>query len=105
MTRRIQLLLMTLLLLMAGAGGILNLDGAGPRLAARNAGSAMAGQATATPPPIDAPSPPTPPVACCERPIGYPPRAEQLPTPAAGVQRYPYPYPAAYPGLHLESTR
>lgn len=90
MTRRIQRLLVALLLLMAVAGGYLSLSAEGlrPRLAV------TAGQADASPP-----------IACCDRPIGYPPRAEQLPTPAAGLQLYPYPYPAAYPGLHLEVIR
>ena len=98
MTRRIQLLLMTLLLLMAGAGSYLSLSAESlrPRLASQ------AAQPTYTPPAIAVPSPPTPPVACCERPIGYPPRVEPLPTPAAGQWLIPYPYPEPYPQPHVE---
>jgi hypothetical protein len=107
MTRRIQLLLMTLMLLMAGAGSYLSLSAESlrPRLAARNSGSATAVQPTYTPPAIDVPSPPTPPIACCERPIGYPPRVQPLPTPAAGQWQIPYPYPEPYPQPHREPVR
>jgi hypothetical protein len=97
MTRQIQLILMTLLLLMAAAGSYLGLEAASPRPRF----AAPTAQATSTPPPIDVPSPPAPPVACCERPIGYPPRAEQLPTPAAAPGFHPYPYPEP----HGEVTR
>jgi hypothetical protein len=81
---------LALLLLMAVSGGYLSLSAESlqPRLAV------TVDRADATPP-----------VACCERPIGYPPHAEQVPTPPAGVQLYPYPYPAAYPGLHMERTK